>query len=323
MRVIYRLLIIGIVIGLMLSFSYAQENEYTVMTKSGDVFLINRVSKDLTDLHIGDKLNYHDNIQLNLAAYIVLVDTNLQSVELFNEGQYNISTLDTMFTVKRNTITENITKFILNEMSTSSAKYNDMKTLGAVVRNPLNVVEVAVPKFGNIEDSVYSFSWYPLPKDSGYIFRIFNQNGNSLYMNEIFDTSITLDLSNFNFQFDNEYYWSVFDKTSFELSKDSVSFKLISPKHKEQIYNEVENLKKDFLIKKSPFNNFIIARYLLKNELNESAIKYFEKCIQIAPMSEFYWAEYIQFLIDVGLSRKAMNQWNKSPFNMVNINNMD
>jgi hypothetical protein len=323
MRVIHRLLIFSIVIGLMLSFSYAQENEYTVMTKSGEVFLINRVSNNLRDLHIGDKLNYHDNIQLNLAAYIVLVDTNLQSVELINEGQYNISTLDTMFTVKRNTITENITKFILNEMSTSSEKYNDMKTLGAVVRNPLNVVEVAVPKYGKIEDSVYNFSWYPMPKDSGYIFRIFNQNGNSLYMNEIFDTSITLGLSNFNFQFDNKYYWSVFDKTLFESSKDSVSFKVISPKLKEQIYNEVENLKKDFLIKKSPFNNFIIARYLVKNELNESAIKYFEKCIQIAPMSEFYWAEYIQFLIDVGLSRKAIYQWNKSPFNKVTKNNMD
>jgi len=134
-------------------------------------------------------------------------------------------------------------------------------------------------------------------------------------MGEIEDTSITLNLAKFNLQFDQEYFWSVFDKTLLDSKKDSISFRLLSPKQKDEIFLQIENLKKDFLIEDSPLNYYLIASYLKSKEVNEYAIKYMEKCIQLLPESEFYWAEYIQFLLDLGLSREALIEWNKSPFN--------
>lgn len=298
----------------------SQENEYTVLTRSGDVFLINKISNDLTELQIGDKLDLYDRIKVNLGGYIVLIDTNLQSVELQKEGLYNISDIDTLFTMKRNSVTQKITKFILNEMSTRNAKFNEMKTLGAVVRKSDKKIEIAVPKFGNIVDTIYRFSWHPLPSNSSYIFRIFNHRGNTLFMKEIKDTSITLNLAKFNLQFDQKYFWSVFVKTSLEYPQDSIEFSLINPKEKQIIFDQVEDFKNDFLTKDSPMNFFLIAKYLGSKNMNETAIQYFEKSVQLYPNAKFYWSEYIHFLLDIGLAKEASAKWNKSPFSKMKDN---
>jgi len=300
----------------------AQNNEYTVITKSGKVFRIDRISTEPKSLKDGEKLHSFDKLKVGEDGYVVLADTNLQTIEISEEGIYNISELDTIITMKHNSISKNITNFILNEMSTNDEKYNEMKTLGAVVRKSESFIEPSVPNYGYIMDSMYTFNWHP-SNNNTYIFRLYNQTGNTLFMKNVPDTSLTLNLSNFNLRYDEKYFWNIIDTSLKNQSKDSIWFILMSPNEKTILNNQIAELKADFLIDNSPLNYFIIAKFLKSKKINESAINYFDKIISLAPKIEFYWTEYIRFLMDVGLFKEAMELWNKSPFNIANTDSME
>ena len=293
-----------------------QDNEYTVLTKSGDVFLLHKISKEPVEIFVGDKLKPYERIELGINGYLVLVDTNFRSIELTEKGIYNLSSLDSLFIMKRNSITEKITEFIFTEMSTNEQKNNEMKTLGAVVRKPFNKVEAAAPKIGKIIDTVYTFSWYPLLDTTSYIFRLFNKDGNTLYMQETKDTALTLNLAEINLLYDKNYFWTVFDVSSENNDIDSISFTLMSPNSKAVLDEKITSIKSDFISQKSPLNYLIVARYLKSEGVNELAVEYFEKSVNLSNNLEFYWGEYIRFLLELDLTNKAFEKWNISPFNI-------
>ncbi len=300
----------------------AQNNVYTVITKSGKVFRIDRLSTELKDLKDGEKLHPIDRLKVGEGGYVVLADTNLQTVEISEEGVYNISGIDTIITMKHNSISKNITNFILNEMSTSDEKYNEMKTLGAVVRKSESLIEPDLPNFGYILDSIYTFKWHP-SSNNAYLFRLYNREGNTIYMEKIADTSVIINLSDFNLRYNEKYFWNIIDTSLQSKSNDSIWFILMSPNERTILKNQIAGLKADFLIDNSPLNYFIVAKFLKSKKLNESAIKYFNKIINLAPKIEFYWNEYICFLMDVGLFKEATELWNKSPFNITKLDSLD
>ena len=314
MKILDEILYLTLIIILFPIFILSQEGEYTVLTKSGDVLLLNNALEEISNINLGDKLYQDDNIMVKKSGYLVLVNSEMKSLELSTVGIYNISKIDTLFSIKRNSITENITKFILNEMATGKEQYNEMKTLGSVVRVSSEIIELANPKYGVIMDSLYNFSWYPLPKDSSYIIRIFNENGSTIFMNELSDTTFRINLTEFNLQYGQEYFWTVLTRESIDRKIDSACFKLMSPSDAVKVYKDIENIEVDFNKQETPLKNYIIAKYLISKELYETALKYMNKSISILPESEFYWSSYIQLLMDIGLSRNAIIAWNNSPF---------
>jgi hypothetical protein len=285
-----------------------------VLTISGEVVLLNNNLKEVSDLNLGDKLYQQDNFALKKGGYLVLMNSELQSIELSNQGIYSISKIDTLISSRNNSISDNIAKFIFDEMSTSQEKYKEMKTLGSVVRSASNVIELATPKFGVIMDTLYSFNWYPLPNISSYILRIFNKNGNTIFMHELSDTSFQLNLAEFNLEYGKEYIWTIQTRESLDRKLDSAIFKIMNPNDIKIVHQEIKNIEEGFYSKNTPLSNYIIAKYLISKELYESALLYMKKCINILPESKFYTASYIQFLKDIGLSREAIIAWNNSPF---------
>ena len=314
MKVIDKLLYITMLIILFPIIILSQEDEYTVLTKSGEVLLLNDAMEEISNINLGDKLYKDDNLIVKKRGYLVIVNSEMQSLELSTEGIYNIAKIDTLFSIKKKSITENITKFILNEMATGKEQYNEMKTLGSVVRVSSDIIELATPKYGVIMDTLYNFSWYPLPNDSSYIIRIFNKNGSTIFMHELSDTSFQLNLAGFNLLYENEYFWTINTRESIDRKIDSAGFKLMSPKDVLIVNRDIENIELDFKLQETPLKNYVIAKYLISRELYELALTYMSKSINMLPDSEFYWSSYIRLLMDIGLSRKAVIAWNSSPF---------
>lgn len=314
MKVLDTLLYFAMIIILSPIFILSQEDEYTVLTKSGEVLLLNDALEEISNINLGDKLYQDDNLIVKKNGYLVIVNSEMQSLELSTEGIYNIAKIDTLFSIKKKSITENITKFILDEMATGKEQYNEMKTLGSVVRVSSDIIELATPKNGIITDTLYNFSWFPLPNDSSYIIRIFNKNGSTIFMHELHDTTFQLNLTGFNLQYGNEYFWTIHTRESIDRKIDSAGFKLMSPKDVLIVNRDIENIELDFNRQETPLKNYVIAKYLISKELYELALTYISKSINMVPDSEFYWSSYIQLLMDVGLSRKAIIAWNNSPF---------
>ncbi len=63
---------------------FSQKGEYTVLTISGNVMLLNKDLEEVANINLGDKLYQNDNLILKKGGYIVLMDSELQSVELSN-----------------------------------------------------------------------------------------------------------------------------------------------------------------------------------------------------------------------------------------------
>lgn len=314
MKVLDRLLRIVLVTIIIPIWIFAQDGEYKVLTKSGNVALLNKALEEISDVNLGDKLYEDDNLSVKEGGYLVIVNSKLQSLELSTEGIYNIEKIAALFSVKRNSITESITKYIVEEMATGKEKYDEMKTLGSVVRSSSDIIEFANPNYGAIFDTLYNFSWHPFSNDSSYIIRVFNESGSTIFMQELSDTSLQINLARFNLQYGNEYFWTILTRESIDRKLDSAVFKLLSPKDIITVNREIENIKDDFENKETPLNNYVIAKYLISKDLYESALLYMNKCIKVLPESEFYWSRYIQLLMDVGLSKEAIIAWNNSPF---------
>lgn len=293
---------------------FSQNENYTVLTKSGDVVLLNDALEEIADINIGDKLYSDDNFLLKKNGYIVIINSELQSLELTEEGSYNLSIIDTLFSVKKTSISENITKFIFEEMSTKKEQYNEMKTLGSVVRTSHNVIELSTPNYGVLKDTNYTFSWYPSQISNDYIFRIFNENSSTLFMKGLTDTALTLNLSDFNLQYGKKYFWTISLSNSTELQTDSAEIILLSPIEIATLEKEIEMIENDFNNEQSPLKNYTVAKYLISKDLYESAISYMKICIDLVPNSNLYWSSYINLLMESGLSREAIIAWNKSPF---------
>ncbi len=184
------------------------------------------------------------------------------------------------------------------------------------MRKTFSKVEAAAPIIGKIIDTVYTFSWYPLLDTTSYIFRLFNKDGNTLYMQETKDTALTLNLAEINLLYDKNYFWTVFDVSSDNNEIDSISFMLISPNSKAVLDDKIISIKNDFISQKSPLNYLIIARYLKSEGVNELAVEYFKKSAELSPNLEFYWGEYLRFLLEIELRNEAFAKWNISPFNV-------
>ncbi|MCP5063430.1 MAG: hypothetical protein GY936_13340 [Ignavibacteriae bacterium] len=297
-----------------------QENQFTVIAKSGDVYLIDYEDNKTKEIHVGDNLVSHHRLNIGDQSYFSIVDTNLQTLEITKKGNYSLFQIDSLLTNKSNSVTKNFTQLILSGMSSHKNKYKEMKTLGAVVRSSLDKIDIAVPDSNNINYSEYNFSWYPTQNKTKYLFKLLNPENKTLFMSQVNDTSITLDLTKFTLQYGVYYKWIVqYWETQDRLEADSTLFTIITPSQKKQIIKQLNNIENDFIKDSSAFNNFVIAKFLRSNRLFDDASLYYKKAIELVPNVNFYWYEYLQFLIDVGLRKKAMNDWMNSTFNKPNL----
>jgi len=297
----------------------AQESQFTVIAKSGEVYLLNNEAIGPTEIQVGDKLESHHQITIGDHSYFSLVDSNLQTLEITKKGNYRLTYLDSMLTNKSNSVTKKFTQLILDGMASHEEKYKEMKTLGAVVRKSMNKIDVSVPDSSNIDYSEYKFSWYPTAHKTKYIYKLFNPENKTIFMNEVNDTSITIDLTKFTLQFGVNYNWVIQHLENLNDSRaDTISFTIIAPIERKKINEQLKTMKNDFIKDSSAFNNFVIAKFLRSKRLYDDAFSYYRKAIDLAPNVNFYWYEYLQFLLDIGLQRKALDEWSKSTFNKPN-----
>jgi tetratricopeptide (TPR) repeat protein len=61
-------------------------------------------------------------------------------------------------------------------------------------------------------------------------------------------------------------------------------------------------------------DHLILASYFKENKLYLEAIKEYKKIVEMQPNVDEFWEEYLKFLVDIGLKREALNEWERSSF---------
>ncbi len=148
--------------------------------------------------------------------------------------------------------------------------------------------------------------------ETRYVFQLSDGFGEHIFSMETSDTTLRLELLQFNLSPDEWYFWSVKSKHNSLIKSDESAIKILSPEKIKAINDEVtEILDEPELIEESAFLNIKLALYFQEKNISYLAIKHFEKAIVINPDVDEYKNVYKRYLLSLGLSDYASQIFQK------------
>jgi tetratricopeptide (TPR) repeat protein len=293
---------------------FSQNELFTVLAAGGKILLKKVNTQEWKNITTGQKIFLGDSIKISSNAYIGLAHKSLNTLELNKAGLYFADSLAEQLDTSQKSVSKKLVAFIIDEMADKKKGSNEMRTLGAVVRLSKNKIDVNLPTHACLFDTTFKFTWYPSTKTSNYVFQLLNPSFKTIYMKEISDTSLSLDLQSLNLQSTETYNWLVFDPENKEVLSDTIKFNVLSKARKESIVNDVYLLSLERNDEKNILDHLILASYYKNNKLYLEALKEYKSILKIKPDVDEFWESYLQFLIDIGLKREALNEWQRSTF---------
>ncbi len=293
---------------------FSQSELFTVLAAGGKLNLKKANTLEWRNITTGQKIFSGDSIKISTHAYIGLAHKSLNTLELNKAGLYFADSLAEQLDTSQKTVSKKLVAFIIDEMADKKKGSNEMRTLGAVVRLSKNKIDVNLPTNVFLLDTTFQFSWYPNAKTEKYVFQLLNPTFKTIYMKEISDTSLSLDLQTLNLQSTETYNWLVFDPQNKEVLSDTIKFNVLSKARKESIMNDVYLLSLEKNDEKNILDHLMLASFYKNNKLYLEALKEYKNILKIKPDVDEFWESYLQFLMDIGLKREALNEWQRSTF---------
>ncbi|MDP3684182.1 MAG: hypothetical protein Q8S01_09635, partial [Ignavibacteria bacterium] len=176
-----------------------QVPEFTVLASKGEV-QVKRTKSGWQRFSTGFKLFKDETIKLSKDAYLGLLHSSGKTKELKNEGTFNVSDLTSSFDSQKASVSSKFAGYLLDEFMNKDNTKKEMENLGAVVRQGIETIELDFPKNTLIMDSTIQFAWFPRETGEKYIFRIINNAKNTVYMKEIADSFIVIDVNELQFE---------------------------------------------------------------------------------------------------------------------------
>ena len=297
--------------------TWSQNQEFTVLTSKGDV-QVKRLTGSWQPLSISAKLFKGEIIKLSKNNYLGLLHSSGKTKELKNEGSFNVSDLAGSFDSQKASVSAKFAGYLLDEFMNKDDTKKEMENLGAVVRQGIERIELDFPKNTLIVDSTIQFAWFPREHGEKYIFQIINSAKNTVFMKEISDSFIVIDVNELQFEKGKPYQWELFSSVNDEIHSDTAIFELLPGNRKQTLMVELSELLKELDYDETALNYLIIAKYFEKNKLNASAQKYYAKSVAGAPGVDDYLFAYLKFLQANGMQSKAERLYKQKQFSGTN-----
>jgi len=280
---------------------YAQGSSFTVLAVSGKVFLISGNSNSNVNLTIGAKLVEGDKLQLNEGSYIGLFHSNGKTIEIKNPGQYDYSQVLKALLSNSRTTEKKFSQFVYTELTNKLKKAYEMKMTGAVVRGRLNFISVNIPYSFSALDSTVNFSWNSIPLSKGYIFKLINNSGQTVFMKKMRDTSINVNLNSLYLESDINYKWVVFNYENEKISSDTNYFSTLSTFKIKEITDSLNEIYGTIGSDNNALNAILYAEFYQRNNLNIEALNEYKRAVDLEPSVELYNNLYQAYLIKMKL----------------------
>jgi hypothetical protein len=282
---------------------FAQETAFTVMSARGSVESKSAAGKWIK-IHAGDKIGTSDKIKLAAGDYLALVHVKGKTLELKKAGEYDAAALVKSLAKGDASFNQKFAGYVANEM-VSKSKSKKMSMLGAVYRSLGSAIEIGVPPAMVTLSSEVVFSWYKLTTASGYVLRIVNPAGITIYMKDTKDTSLAVNLDMLKLNPNLQYTWIVSTEANAAVNSGAHTLALVPNTKRKLVSDTLDIMKKEMPDESSALNNFLFAKYFVTRGINVDALNYFEKAYTISGGAEEYAIDYAAFLAENGLTAKA------------------
>lgn len=282
---------------------FAQETAFTVMSARGSVES-KAAAGNWVKVHAGDKISTGDKIKLAAGDYLGLVHVKGKTLELKKAGEYDVTALAKSLAKGDASFNQKFAGYVVNEM-VSKSKSKKMTMLGAVFRALGNAIEIEVPPAMVALSPEVTFGWRKLNTVSGYVFRIINPSGITIFMKDTKDTSLTVNLDMLKLNPNLQYTWIVCSDGNVDVNSGTHTLALVPNTKRKLVSDTLDILKKEMPDESSALNNFLFAKYFVSQGINVDAMSYFEKAYTISSGAEEYAVDYAAFLAENGLAAKA------------------
>jgi hypothetical protein len=318
----------------------AQNDEFTVFSKKGDVQVQKGGKGASVSLKVGEKLLSKDKITINTGTMVTLYNTKLKkSIELKKAGSYNVNTLAADLQKKKG-YSDRFKDYVLTEMTASnnlfsSGQDDNMNTMGSVDRqiniggteNKLesltgadkdvsfavtvladelaesnsNMIQAKLPRSSYVADKDIEFSWYERKSSGVYEFRIVDITDKVIYSKKLHNTFLTVNLDEAKLEKGKTYYWYVVDG---DMKSNQYSISRLTDSETASIVSLISDINYDDM---SPLDKLNLATFYEDRNIMNRAIKIYEEVLKDYPDSQEFKRLYSRYLVRIGLFTEATN----------------
>jgi hypothetical protein len=179
-----------------------------------------------------------------------------------------------------------------------------MKTLGAVVRSRVGLIDTFYPDYTDLLSTSFEPVWYSVGAGTSYVFKLIDEDNHTLFIKETKDTSLSLDLNQFGLLKNHPYTWFVYSTGNDKSKSDVGTIRLLGENNIKSLTDSINTIKKDLDIN-SAVDQLILVKFLESKNLNCDALKGFDNLVKSNPGIEDYANNYIAFLLKQNITRKA------------------
>jgi len=278
------------------SLSFAQGTKFKVLALKGKILIGFDNSNHWIPLTLGTEITTKEKIKVDKNSYLGLAFFPEGIMEIKNSGEYDFEGLTDIFRKNYHTVDKKFSSYIFSELEKKISRIKEMRQMGATIRLRPNYIVSALPASFCTIDSIIEFKWYPVSGSSDYIFKLMNSSNRTVFMKEINDTSITVNLAPLFLEDDSTYKWYIYDNTDPSVSSDTNNFTKFSKLKAEAINDSLKELKNTLGDEYSALNQIIYSEFFQRNQLNIEALKALEKAVELEPSVEAYNRMLDEFL---------------------------
>jgi hypothetical protein len=283
--------------------SQAQSNpSYLLMAVSGDVQA--GTAGQWRRATTGSRLNANDQLKLGDRSYAAVVFNNTRTFELKTPGVITMSQLSAGLGAARSSTASKYVEYVANRTTSNRLGVN-MTNLGAVERSGLSPSPLSPPKNSALSTNSVTFRWRQMVGVKSYVFSLADDEGKPLFRSTTVDTSISLDLSQYNLQPGVEYAWKVANARMAGMPSDEILFNVLSEGRRTEVTNAVAEIKSELGETESAITCLTLAGYYSDQTMNDQAMQQYERAISLAPDVREYRLMYAEFLSGLGMGSYA------------------
>ncbi len=301
--------LLGLMIIILSVNSFAQEDYFSVLAEQGKISLVKTGGRNWKEIQIGSRIFPGEKIRTNKGSYIALVYSEGNTLEINKASVYSFDGLKDKIYKNFKSSNKRFAEYVISEIRKKEDDAGEMKSLGAVVREKPNYIAAGIPYSTHVIDSNIVFKWYPYSNSKSYIFELYNNNGQMLYMKKLSDTLFNCPLNMFHLNKNEKYEWKVTDYNNNKISSDRNFIMIPAPDKSGAIKDSLKELKETFAGSNSAINKIILASFYQNNQLNIEALKEYKEAVRLAPDVKIYKKMLNSFLLKMKLDR-MINYYN-------------
>jgi len=289
----------------------AQQDIFTVIASYGEVFVNGTGNEEWSPVNSGYKLLKDDIVKMTGDVYLGLLQGNGATLELNKAGTYKVADLGGN---SRGGVTQGLANYVLNDLNKTNGSRSvfasNMTVTGALERSTSkSSLEVFMPRTTHLIDKNVTFTWYHFEDAKEYVFTLTDRYARKVFQKNIGDTTVALNLSEYNLEKENCYYWTVSRKGNPKIKSEEYCLYLLSDKSASDLKALMKKVKKELGGNDSPLNSIMLASFYEQNSLLNEAMVTYKKAIKLAPEVEDFKKSYALFLIRIGLFSEAEKIW--------------